>query len=138
MDALGDGGSGTGADASYCPWLMWAPFGVQAAFVHDRQAADRGDWDRAIAGVDAMPATGLEPLLRARDRMHVLDDLPPADAGVVCAERDLTLLCAVRNDAHLRATEVVRPEILEPHPADPEDSPVLLLDLLAIVPRIFP
>jgi hypothetical protein len=49
--------------------------------------------------------------------LHLLDDVPPADAGVVGAEADLPHLRAVRDDAHLGAAEVVVVEILEPHPA---------------------
>ena len=57
--------------------------------------------------------------------MHVLDDLPPADAGVVGAERNLAFLGAVRNDAHLGAAKIIIKKILEPHAFDAEHAPVV-------------
>src|SRR5215204_307544 len=63
--------------------------------------------DGFALGVDGVAAVLLVPLGEARRLVHVLDDLPPADAGVIRAERNLALLRAVRDDAHLGAAEVV-------------------------------
>src|SRR5436190_8303519 len=57
--------------------------------------------------------------------MPLLDDVAPADARVVGAERNLALLCAVGDDAHLGAAEIVRPQILEPHPRDEQHEPLV-------------
>src|SRR5262245_64205047 len=82
------------------------------------------------AGVDLVTAARLVPLRERRGLKHLLDDLPPADTGVVCAEGDLPHLGRVRDDAHLRAAEIVVEEILEPHSADEEDAPGV-----AVLPR---
>src|SRR5262249_46887895 len=58
-----------------------------------------------------------------RDAVHLLDDLAPADAGVVGAEADLSRLRRVGDDAHLGAAEVVVEEVLEPHPGDRQQPP---------------
>src|SRR5262249_22655696 len=83
-----------------------------------------GKRDISSAGEDLVPAAGLVPLGDRRGLKHLLDDLPPPDAGVVRAEGDLPHLRRVRDDAHLRAAEVVVEEVLEPHPAHEEDAPV--------------
>ncbi len=49
----------------------------------------------------------LVPLRDGCVLMHMLDDVPPADAGVVGTKTNFTFLSSVRNDAHLRPTEVV-------------------------------
>src|ERR1035437_10371416 len=67
----------------------------------------------------------LVPLRDRRRLLHLLDDVAPADAGVVRAERDLAHLRRVGDDAHLRATEIVGPQILEPHPRDEQDQPLV-------------
>src|SRR6185503_2671877 len=74
-------------------------------------------------GVHLVPAILFIPLGQARGLVHVLDDLTPANAGVVSAEGNLAFLSAVRNHAHLSATEVVIKEILEPHSLDAEHAP---------------
>src|SRR5262245_106780 len=58
-----------------------------------------------------------------RRHMHLLDYLAPADARVVRAERNLALLSAVRNDAHLGAPEVVIEQVLKPHSRDKQEVP---------------
>src|SRR5262249_18004205 len=70
-----------------------------------------------------------------RDRgvlVHVLDDVSPTDTRVVSTEGNLTFLSAVRNDAHLGATEVVVEEILEPHTGDKQEVPAIRSALLDI------
>ena len=47
-------------------------------------------------GVDGVLAVGLVPLRHAGVLVHVLDDVPPADAGVVGAEGDFAQLRRVR------------------------------------------
>src|SRR5581483_11719088 len=54
---------------------------------------------------------------------HVLDDLSPADSGVIRAEGNLAFLCSVRYHAHFSAAEIVNEQILEPHSFNTEDSP---------------
>src|SRR5687768_11530175 len=82
-----------------------------------------------------MTAVFLVPLCDGRVLVHVLDDVTPADAGVVCTERDLAFLCAIRDDAHLCAAEVVVEKILEPHAGDEEEVPRVLPALLDVFHR---
>src|SRR5579872_1140011 len=70
-----------------------------------------------------MLPVSLVPLGYGRILVHVLDDLPPAYAGVICAEGNLALLRGVGNDAHFGAAEVVVEEILEPHTCDEQEVP---------------
>ena len=55
--------------------------------------------------------------------MHLFDDLPPADARVVCAERNFAFLRAVRDHAHFGAAEIVIEQVLEPHSLDTQHAP---------------
>src|SRR2546423_8257079 len=73
--------------------------------------------------VDGVASVLLVPVGEARRLVHVLDYLPPADAGVVGAETYLALLRAVGDDAHLRAPEVVVEQVLEPHALDAQHAP---------------
>src|SRR5688572_18629219 len=75
------------------------------------------------------------PLCDGRILVHVLDDVTPADAGVVCTETYLAFLRTVRDDAHLRAAEIVVEEILEPHARDKEEVPRILATLLDVLDR---
>src|SRR3712207_7025004 len=45
------------------------------------------------------------PLGQRCRHVHLLDDVAPPDAGVVCAEGDFTLLRGIRDDAHLGRSE---------------------------------
>ena len=76
-------------------------------------------------GVNGMALIFLVPISEVRGLMHVLDNLPPADAGVVGAERNLAFLGAVGNDAHLCAAKIVVEKILKPHAFDAEHTPVV-------------
>ena len=87
-----------------------------------------------VAGEDLVAAVLLVPLGERGRHVHLLEDVPPADAGVVGAEGDLTLLRAVGDDAHLRAAEVVVEEILEPHAGDEQEVPAIGAPLLDVVP----
>ena len=98
VEARGDRLARTPASGSPAPWRR--PGGARACLYHS-----------------ATVAFGL----------HLLDDVPPADAGVVGAEADLAHLRAVRDDAHLGAAEVVVEEILEPHAGDEEHAPLELV-----------
>src|SRR3954463_11148780 len=82
-----------------------------------------------------MTAVLLVPLREGRRHVHLLDDVPPADAGVIRAEGDLPLLCRVRNDAALRAPEVVVEQVLEPHAGDEQEVPAIAAALLLILDR---
>src|SRR5581483_10815147 len=74
---------------------------------------------------DFMPAVLFVPLRNGRILVHVLDDVSPADSGVVGTEADFAFLSSVRDDAHLRAAEVVVKEILEPHTGDEQEVPAI-------------
>ena len=74
-------------------------------------------------GINRVASVFFIPLAEVRGLVHVLDDLPPANAGVVSAEGDFAFLSAVRNDAHFRAAEIVVEEILKPHALDAEHAP---------------
>ena len=63
------------------------------------------------------------PLRDRRVLVHVLNDLPPADPGVVGAERNLTLLGSVRDDAHFGPAEIVIEQVLKPHAGNEEEIP---------------
>src|SRR6185312_6934297 len=80
-----------------------------------------------------MTSVFLVPLGQRRRHVHLFDDVPPADARVVRAERDLALLRRVGNDALLRAAEIVVKQILEPHPSDEQEVPAVLAAPLNIV-----
>src|ERR1700688_2160396 len=86
--------------------------------------------DQAAFGINFMLAVSAIPLRDRRVFVHVLDDLPPADAGVICAEGDFALLRGIRNDAHLRAAEIVVEQILEPHAGDEQEIPGILFAAL--------
>src|ERR1700679_3225754 len=77
-------------------------------------------------GEDFVLAVLLVPLSDGRVLVHVLDNLPPADAGVIRTEGDFTLLRGVRNNAHFGAAEVVVEEILEPHSREEQEVPGIL------------
>ena len=72
-----------------------------------------------------MPAARAVPFGQCSGLVHAFDDLTPADTGVVGAERDFAFLRPIWDDAHFRAPEVVRPEILEPHTLDAKHTPVI-------------
>src|SRR5436190_19898511 len=84
------------------------------------------------AGVNAVLAILLVPLLHAGSLVHVLDNLPPADTGVVRTEGNLSQLGGIRNDAHLRAAEVIVEQILEPHTGNEQEVPRILSPLLDV------
>src|SRR5438270_7041892 len=67
----------------------------------------------------------LIPFRDGRVLMHMLNDVAPADAGIVGAETNLAFLSSIRNYAHLRTTEVVIEKILEPHPSDEKKIPTI-------------
>ena len=87
------------------------------------------------AGKHGVFAVRLVPFGDAGGLVHVLDDLPPADTGVVCTERNLTKLRRVRNDAHLGAAEIVIEQILEPHARDEQEVPAVGAALLNVFDR---
>src|SRR5262249_35102750 len=86
-----------------------------------------------IVGEDLMAAMLLVPFGDGRVLVHVLDDVAPADAGVVGAETDLALLGAVRDDAHLGAAEVVIEEVLETHARDEQEVPAVFAALHDVI-----
>ncbi len=84
------------------------------------------------AGKDLVAAVLLIPLGEGGRHVHLLNDVAPADAGVVSAEADFAFLRGVGDDALLGAAEVVVEEILEPHAGDEEEVPTVLAALLDI------
>ena len=96
---------------------------------------DRQRHGLARVGVDGVLAVLAIPVGDGRVLVHLLDDLPPADAGVVGAEGDLAHLRRVRDDAHLGAAEVVGPEILEPHAGDEHQQPLVVLPVAVLAAR---
>ena len=78
------------------------------------------------SGVNGVALVLFVPIFEIRRFVHVLDDLPPADPGIVSAEGNLAFLRAVRNDAHLGAAEIIVEKILKPHALDAEHAPVVV------------
>ena len=100
--------------------------------VQNQVVLGAGEVDLLASGEDFMPTVLLVPLGERGRHMHLLDDLPPPDPGVVGAERDLPFLRRVRDDAALGAAEVVVEEVLEPHAGHEQEVPSIgpaLLDV---------
>src|SRR5712671_6760295 len=76
-------------------------------------------------GINGVALVFLVPVSEVRGLVHVLDNLPPADAGVVGAEGNLAFLSAVGNDTHLGAAQIVVEKILKPHAFHAEHAPVV-------------
>ena len=70
------------------------------------------------AGEDLVTAVLFVPLGEGGGHVHLLDDVAPANAGVVGAEGNFAFLGSVRDDALLGAPEVIVVKILEPHTGD--------------------
>src|SRR5580700_11025295 len=66
------------------------------------------------------------PLGERGRHVHLLNDVPPPHSRVVRAERNLTFLRSVRNNALLRPPEVVVEQILEPHSRDEQEVPAVV------------
>ena len=96
-------------------------FGIE----HQACAPSCSSVDLLAAGEDLVTAVLLVPLGERGRHVHLLDDVPPADARVVGAEADLPFLRRVRNDAALGAAEVVVEQVLEPHPGDEQEVPAV-------------
>src|SRR5580704_2041132 len=84
-------------------------------------------------GEDFVLAVLFVPLSDGRILVHVLDDFAPADASVVSAEGNFTLLRGVRDDAHFCAAEIVVEKILEPHARKEKEIPRILAALHGVV-----
>src|SRR6185369_12278689 len=97
----------------------------QVDFVQDQTVRLVSHRHVLAAGENLVTAVLLIPLRDGRVLVHVLDDVAPADTRVVRAERNLTFLRAVRDDAHFSAAEVVVEEILEPHSSDKQEVPAM-------------
>ncbi len=93
---------------------------------HAERVGEDGQGEVLVLGVDGVAAVGAVPLGDGGVGLHLLEDVPPAGAGVVGAEADLAELGAVGDDAHLGAAEIVVEQILEPHPRHEEDAPLVL------------
>ena len=100
-------------------------FGVDVVHVEDQLVAHMGHADFFAAGEDLVTAVLLIPLGEGGGHVHLLDDVAPADAGVVGAEADFAFLRGVGDDALLGAAEVVVEQILEPHAGDEEEVPAV-------------
>src|SRR3989442_4677307 len=103
--------------------------------VEDERVVLAREVDFLAAREDLVAAVLLVPLRERRRHVHLLDDVPPADAGVIRAEGDLPFLRRIRNDAALRAPEVVVEEILEPHARDEQEVPAVAAAHHLIVDR---
>ena len=79
-----------------------------------------------------MAAVLLIPLGEGGGHVHLLDDVPPADAGVVGAEGDFAFLRGVGDDALFGTAEVVVEQVLEPHAGDEEEVPAVGTALLDV------
>jgi len=101
-------------------------FGVYVFHVEVELVTDVGHADLLAAGKDFVTSVLLIPLGEGGRHVHLLDDVAPAYASVVCAEADFTLLRGVGNDALLGAAEVVVEQILEPHAGDEKEVPAVL------------
>src|SRR5580700_5885871 len=73
-----------------------------------------------------VPPVLLVPLGKRGRHVHLLNDVPPAHARVVRAERNLAFLRGIRNNALLGPPEVVVEQILKPHPCDEQEVPPVL------------
>src|SRR5262245_2629784 len=89
----------------------------------------RDERDLLAASENLVAATLLVPLGERRRHVHLLDNLTPSDARIVCAEGNFTLLRAVRDDAHLGAPKVVIEQVLKPHSRDKQEIPAVLAPL---------
>ena len=94
-----------------------------------------GELHFLAAGEHLVTAVVLVPLCNGCVLVHMLDDVAPSDPRVISTERDLALLRAVGDDAHLCAAEIVVEEVLEPHPRDEQEVPRVLATLLDILDR---
>ena len=107
-------------------------FGVDVLHVEHQVVAHVVHAHLLAAGEDLVAAVLLVPLGERGRHVHLLDDVAPADAGVVGAEADLAFLRGVGDDALLGAAEVVVEQILEPHAGDEEEVPAVLAALLDV------
>ena len=103
--------------------------------------------DIFAAGKDLVTALIFVPLSDGRILVHVLDDVAPADAGVICTEADLAFLCAIGDDAHFGAAAVAGlsqhwrlynarhlvEEVLKPHSGDKQEIPRILTAFLDVL-----
>src|ERR1039458_8621340 len=89
--------------------------------------------DGLAAGKNLVLAVLLIPFREGRGHVHLLDDVAPADAGIVGAEGDLAFLGGVGDDALFGAAEIVIEEILKPHTGDEEEVPAIAAALLDVV-----
>src|SRR5690242_16057557 len=78
-----------------------------------------------IAGKDLMAPVLFVPLGERRRHMHLLDDVAPANAGIVRAEGNLAFLRGVGNNALLGAPEIIIKQVLEPHARDEQEIPAI-------------
>src|SRR5438874_364733 len=85
-----------------------------------------------------MPAVLFVPLGQRCRHVHLLDDVPPTHAGVVSAERDLTLLRGIWDDALLSTAEVVVEQILKPHSSNEQEVPAIAAALFDVVASTIP
>src|SRR5262245_19437226 len=89
--------------------------------------------DAVTAGKNLVTAALFVPLRQRRRHMHLLNDVPRTDAGVIGTERNLALLRRVRNDATFRSAEIVVEEILKPHAGDEQEVPAIAATFLDVM-----
>src|ERR1017187_2360174 len=94
---------------------------------------DAFEADFLTAGEDLVLAILLVPLGKRGRHVHFLDDVPPADAGIVSAEGNFAFLRGIGNNALLGTPEIVIEQVLEPHAGDKQEVPTVLPALLDVV-----
>ena len=87
------------------------------------------------AGKNFVPPVLFVPFGERGRHVHLFDNVPPAHARVVGAERNLAFLRCIRDNALLGASEVVIKQVLKPHSRDEQEIPAIVAPLHDIVNR---
>src|SRR6476646_1989556 len=86
-----------------------------------------------VSGKDFMTPVLVVPLGERRGHVHFLDNVAPADAGVIGAEGNFAFLGSIRDDALLGAAEIIVEQILEPHAGNEQEIPPIFAALLDVI-----
>ena len=106
-------------------------FGVIDVFRAQDQGVILGrEFDVLAAGDDLMTTVLVVPLGQRGGHVHFLDNVAPAAAGVVSAERNLAFLRRVGDDALLGAAEIVIEQVLEPRSGHEQELPAATRNML--------
>src|SRR5437879_6365047 len=79
----------------------------QINFIEHQVVSSLGQRNVLAASKDLVTTMLFIPFCHGRVLMHMLNYVAPANAGVVGTKTNLTFLGSVRNNAHLRPTEIV-------------------------------